>query len=153
MCEERNVNLTSHLSDPGCAVCDRKSSYRTITGCCNNLANKALGQINTPLTRLMTNAYSDNRNLPRGGLTNSSLPSPRNISSSVHRVLSTKAKPPVSVMLMQFGQFLDHDISLTPEQGLSKKEKLMNYLTLNIFQNMNVAIVRFWRMIRCYQKT
>ena len=118
MCEEKNVNLTSHLSDPECASCEGESLYRTISGCCNNLANKTLGQINTPLTRLMTNAYSDNRNLPRGGLVESSLPSPRTISSTVHRVLSTKVRPPISAMLMQFGQFLDHDISLTPEQGL-----------------------------------
>ena len=65
----------------------------------------------------MENAYEDGVSLPRGGLDNSSLPSARTMSTTVHGVRETGARPGVSVMLMQFGQFLDHDLSLTPEQG------------------------------------
>ena len=65
----------------------------------------------------MENAYEDGVSSPRGGLVNSSLPSARTVSTNVHGVAETGAKQDVSVMLMQFGQFLDHDLSLTPEQG------------------------------------
>ena len=70
------------------------------------------------LTRhLFENAYSDSKSLPRGGLSSSTLPSPRKISSVVHRGEEPVGDSTVTVMLMQFGQFLDHDITLTPEQG------------------------------------
>ena len=65
----------------------------------------------------MANAYEDGSSLPRGGLDPSSLPSARAVSTAVHGVGETGAQQGVSVMLMQFGQFLDHDLSLTPEQG------------------------------------
>ena len=115
-CEELNKDL---LKDPECeAGCDATSAYRTFSGCCNNIVHKDLGKANTAFTRLMPVAYEDNISLPRGGLNpNSTLPSPRNVSWTVHGVQETKNKPAVSVMLMQFGQFLDHDITLTPEQG------------------------------------
>ena len=38
-------------------------------------------------------------------------------SSVVHRREEPVGDSTVTVMLMQFGQFLDHDITLTPEQG------------------------------------
>jgi peroxidase len=115
-CQKLNEDL---LLDPECEAkdCNATSPYRTISGCCNNIANKDLGQTNRAFTRLMTNEYADSISLPRGGMNPSNLPSPRVVSSAVHRVKETKPKPPVSVMLMQFGQFLDHDMTLTPEQG------------------------------------
>ena len=63
--------------------------------------------------------YDDGVSLPRGGL-NSSLPSPRKISLVVHqhfkKEANTNNQRRISQMVMQFGQFLDHDISITPEQ-------------------------------------
>ena len=114
-CQQLNKKL---LNDPECEVgCDATSPYRTISGCCNNIAHKDFGKANTAFIRLMPVAYKDNISLPRGGLNPSTLPSPRRVSSKVHGVQETQSKPAVSVMLMQFGQFLDHDITLTPEQG------------------------------------
>ena len=66
----------------------------------------------------MSNAYSDLENLPRGGLASSTLPSPRRISSAIHRGKEPDGESSITVMLMQFAQFLDHDITLTPEQGI-----------------------------------
>ena len=115
MCMEKNADL---LKDPECENCNKASPYRTITGCCNNLANKDQGRSNQKLERLITpNAYEDGKSVPRGGFNSSSLPSPRLISRVVHGVEQTAPKPPVSVLLMQFAQFLDHDLSLTPEKG------------------------------------
>ena len=114
-CQQLNKKL---LKDPECeAGCDATSLYRAISGCCNNIAHKDFGKANTAFIRLMPVAYKDNISLPRGGLNPSTLPSPRRVSSKVHGVQETQSKPAVSVMLMQFGQFLDHDIPLTPEQG------------------------------------
>ena len=97
--------------------CNATSPYRTYSGCCNNLADKTLGQANSGFLRLMVNEYENKKDLPRGGLNPSRLPSPRDISAKVHRVKETKENSIVSLMVMQFGQFLDHDITLTPEQG------------------------------------
>ena len=115
-CQKLNEEL---LTESECEAvnCNATSPYRTISGCCNNIANKYLGSTNRAFTRLMINEYNDSISLPRGGINPSYLPSPRDVSSAVHRVKETKIKPPVSVMLMQFGQFLDHDLTLTPEQG------------------------------------
>ena len=66
----------------------------------------------------MENEYEDKKFLPRGGLNPSRLPSPREVSAKVHRVKETNLRQPISLMVMQFGQFLDHDITLTPEQGI-----------------------------------
>ena len=109
------INVT--IKDEECENCNASSPYRTITGCCNNLERTDQGRSNVKLERLMENAYEDGVSLPRGGLDNSSLPSARTVSTTVHGVGETGARPGVSVMLMQFGQFLDHDLSLTPEQG------------------------------------
>jgi len=100
-----------------CQVCSSDDVYRTFSGCCNNLLHKNHGRANQALVRLTENAYSDSKSLPRGGLSSSTLPSPRKISSVVHRRDEPVGDSTVTVMLMQFGQFLDHDITLTPEQG------------------------------------
>ena len=114
-CKQLNEKL---LTDPECETgCNATSPYRTSSGCCNNVVNEDYGMANRAFTRLMPAEYADAISLPRGGVNPSTLPSPRHVSSAVHRVRETESKPPVSVMLMQFGQFLDHDITLTPEQG------------------------------------
>ena len=55
--------------------------------------------------------------LPRGGRDPSTLPSARTVSVAVHHVLQNRPMPAVSHMVMQFGQFLDHDITLTSQPG------------------------------------
>ena len=122
-CQKLNTELTKK---PECAapVCNISAPYRTISGCCNNIAITNLGSAHTPFDRLMPSEYSDNISLPRGGMNPSKLPNPRVVSSAIHRVQETEPKPPISLMVMQFGQFLDHDMTLTPEQGWLKPETL-----------------------------
>ena len=67
------------------------------------------------MVRLLEAEYSDTESLPRGGLQFSSLPSPRAVSLAVHQELEQASNhDDISVMVMQWGQFLDHDLSLTP---------------------------------------
>ena len=82
-----------------------------------NKINTNLGAPFVPFTRLLPAEYDDAESLPRGGLTSSTLPSPRKVSTTVHQVIKTrKEQIKFSQMVMQFGQFLDHDLTLTPEQ-------------------------------------
>ena len=118
-CQKLNADLTKQ-SECEALVCDEETPYRTISGCCNNVANKDLGRANRAFVRMTRTAYDDSISIPRGGMHPSNIPNPRAISSAVHRVQGTKPLQPVSVMLMQFGQFLDHDLTLTPEQGFLK---------------------------------
>jgi peroxidase len=115
-------------------VCDASAPYRTITGECNNIAFPLWGAVNIPFPRFLKNAYDDGISIPRGGLTTlddieqmdkgkgkgkgskgPSLPFPRFISSQFFPDVN---RPSTfnSLWLMQVGQFLDHDIALTPEE-------------------------------------
>ena len=69
------------------------------------------GDVNGPLVNSLTS-------------TETPLPSARTVSTTVHTPLN-KTDPSFTVMLMQWGQFLDHDISGTPVgQSLSQSVSL-----------------------------
>ena len=75
----------------------------------------------TPFERLLQPDYFDEFHLPRGGLNSSvsSLPSARAVSLAVHQGQKGQGgHEPVSLMVMQFGQFLDHDITMTQEHDI-----------------------------------
>ena len=69
------------------------------------------------MKRIVPPAYQDGRSVPRGGRHPSSLPNPRWISQKNHPD-SDIPDPRYTHMVMQFGQFLDHDITLTPKDGM-----------------------------------
>ena len=93
-------------------TCEPGAPYRRHDGCCNSLESRLRGSANTALPRLLAPAYSDGVSLPRGGLT-SSLPSPRAVSVAVHQAHEeNNHRESISQMVMQWGQFLDHDTSL-----------------------------------------
>ena len=99
--------------------------YRTINGTCNNLEHPLLGAANTPLTRLIPSQYEDGISSLRGSIQNRQgnifhttafeppSPSPRHISETVVRDLPNNER--LTHMLMQFGQFIDQDLTLSPE--------------------------------------
>ena len=113
------MTLTSSLS-PCPSTCDATDPYRSIDGCCNNVNLKDLGSANKAFPRFLDPVYEDNIEVPRGGLSASSLPNARDVSRAVHRTKPIVGNKDASLMVMQFGQFLDHDITLTPEPGRSK---------------------------------
>ncbi|XP_067656390.1 peroxidase-like [Haliotis asinina] len=102
-------------------ACNEKSPYRTADGHCNNLFYTRWGSAFIPMRRFLPPVYNDGVASPRQySTTGANLPSARTVSTTVH-IPSTDddLNPLFTVMLMQWGQFLDHDITSTPIQELS----------------------------------
>ncbi|CAF0794048.1 unnamed protein product [Rotaria sordida] len=109
----------------GCVVhqlnshCNEKClAYRTADGTCNNFKNPFWGASLTALTRWLHAQYENGFNTPRGWndskLYNGyKLPSAREVSSRLIATKTITPDPAFSHMLMQWGQFQDHDMSLT----------------------------------------
>ncbi|XP_046343574.2 thyroid peroxidase-like [Haliotis rufescens] len=96
------------------SACDDKEAYRTPDGSCNNLNNPQWGAAGAQLSRVLPSVYADGIGTPRTLATSgSTLPHPRAISNHVHFELSFLSNKN-TVMLMQWGQFIDHDITGTP---------------------------------------
>lgn len=99
--------------------------FRTADGTCNNLNNPTFGAVNTPFRRLILQQYEDGISAPRGWLqsTGSSLFSgpfsPPNPSPRVVSVGIIHDRPAIedryTHILMQWGQFMDHDLDFAPE--------------------------------------
>ena len=79
----------------------------------------------TAFRRFGPASYYDGVSLPRGGLVSSTLPSARAVSVAVHQGLESVKEENVSIslMVMQFGQFLDHDLDLTATQAQLRFER------------------------------
>jgi len=94
--------------------CDNDERYRSISGVCNNIRHPEWGSINQELNRILPPQYKDGRQEPRGGQKIRSLPNPRYMSQKNH---PDEDQPDTRYthMVMQFGQFLDHDLTLTPK--------------------------------------
>lgn len=96
------------------------TDYRSIDGSNNNLGNPQLGRTFTPLLRKTHVAYeldavADGTDEAPSG---SDRPSAREISNAV--VAQSQSIPntmPISSFVWQWGQFIDHDIDLTPNAG------------------------------------
>lgn len=94
--------------------CDATYPYRSYSGYCNNLKNPKYGQGLTTFNRLLPSAYDDGLLKPRQiGATGIPLPNPRLISRTIHPDISNLHKR-YTLMVMQFAQFLDHDLTFTP---------------------------------------
>lgn len=64
----------------------------------------------TPVQRFLPPSYSDGIQAPRRSVFGSALPSAREISSTVHEDQYVET-PGITHLLMQWGQFLDHDVT------------------------------------------
>lgn len=94
--------------------CDASEKFRTISGHCNNLLRPDYGRSNTVFARMLPAAYGDGVSVPRmRSVTGGLLPSARTVSTSIHNDIS-HPHARYTLMVMQFGQFLDHDITFTP---------------------------------------
>jgi len=94
--------------------CDATTPYRTLSGHCNNLRNPSLGKSLTTFARLLPPVYEDGISKPRmTSITGAPLPNPRVISTVIHPDISNLHNR-YTLMVMQFAQFLDHDLTMTP---------------------------------------
>lgn len=109
----RHLRQASGASCPNPGLNCFSSKYRTIDGSCNNLRNPQWGMAGRAQNRVASPNYDDGRNAPRGGQ-NSRLPNARVLSSQLHTD-QNNVDPEYTNMVPQFGQFLDHDLSVTPE--------------------------------------
>jgi len=88
------------------------NEYRNINGTCNNLSSLEWGAADIMLRRQIAPQYDDALNTPNG----IDRLSPRAISNIVFAQDSTTEQDEkLSAFVYSWGQFLDHDISLTPE--------------------------------------
>ncbi|XP_017785026.1 PREDICTED: uncharacterized protein LOC108568445 [Nicrophorus vespilloides] len=120
----QNVDVSSiiptnvlDLVEPNCeetGPCDPSHPFRSFTGHCNNLRNPAYGKSLTTFSRLLPSSYEDGISRPRvTGVTGVTLPSPRIVSTVIHPDISNLHSR-YTLMTMQYAQFLDHDLTMTP---------------------------------------
>ncbi|XP_032794680.2 peroxidase [Daphnia magna] len=108
-------NVTDRQAElPPLSPCDFNSKFRTIDGSCNSNYQPRYGQAGTIFRRLTSyNIYADNVSKFRTSVFGHPLPNPRFLSTSI-TVNDTVPDPSVTLLTMQWGQFLDHDLTLTP---------------------------------------
>ena len=87
------------------------SKYRSVDGSCNNLQNTGWGQAFTAYNRFLVPEYGDGFETPRTtGSSGQTLPSARLVSFTVGPEANANSQR-LSNMAMQWGQFLDHDLT------------------------------------------
>lgn len=112
------------IHPPDCSG-EEVRKYRTANGTCNNLNNPTYGAADTPFRRLILPVYEDGISALRGWLQSTGSPlfagpfSPPNPSPRVVSVGVVRDRPDIedryTHILMQWGQFMDHDFDLAPE--------------------------------------
>lgn len=109
---------SAHRRTPNCSdICFHKK-YRTHDGSCNNLQHPMWGASLTAFQRLLKPAYQNGFNLPRGfslaeDARDLPLPLPRLVSTAMIGTETITPDEQFTHMLMQWGQFLDHDMDQT----------------------------------------
>lgn len=101
--------------------CDESAEFRSIDGTCNNLHSPFFGATNTEFARLLVPDYGDGVSTLRLAENGDPLPNARDVSRLVHGSNQDGQNPnslTLSVLFMNVGQFLDHDISLAEAQGV-----------------------------------
>ncbi|KAK1331323.1 hypothetical protein QTO34_009276 [Cnephaeus nilssonii] len=128
------LDLTALSWEVGCGapvpevICDN-SPYRTLTGDCNNRRNPALGAANRALARWLPAEYEDGLSLPFGwtpGKTRNGfrIPLAREVSNQIASYLNEEdvLDQNTSLLFMQWGQIVDHDLDFAPDTELGSSE-------------------------------
>ncbi|KAF7704641.1 peroxidasin [Silurus meridionalis] len=108
---------TAHRRINNCSDICFHQKYRTHDGTCNNLQHPMWGASLTAFERLLKSVYDNGFNLPRGATerrhNNFALPLPRLVSTTMIGTETITPDERYTHMLMQWGQFLDHDLDST----------------------------------------
>ena len=113
---------------PGCVpaptpFCGEETiRYRTHDGTCNNQQRPRQGSAHTAFDRFFPSDYDDGIHTPRSrGIGGRELPSPRLVSSRVGEGNTPNSMDVFRTLgLTLFGQFIDHDLTSTPEFALER---------------------------------
>ncbi|XP_076090755.1 salivary peroxidase/catechol oxidase-like isoform X1 [Mytilus galloprovincialis] len=102
-----------------CQAISNVDQYRTLDGTCNNINNPDWGAAFSTQPRFLDEVYSNGVDEPRDSVVpNEELPGPRALSNAVFAATSADGETPLegfnTLMSMNWGQFIDHDIVLTP---------------------------------------
>ncbi|XP_071444826.1 peroxidase-like isoform X2 [Hetaerina americana] len=101
-------------------LCHKNSPYRMEDGSCNNPNNPALGKTYTGYRRLLFPNYADGIQQMRRSVSGNPLPSARHISASLSPD-SDRPDQVTTLSLMQWTQFVEHDLAHTPSATMLNK--------------------------------
>uniref|UniRef100_I3K0N8 Peroxidasin n=1 Tax=Oreochromis niloticus TaxID=8128 RepID=I3K0N8_ORENI len=108
---------TAHRRINNCSDICFHQKYRSHDGTCNNLQHPMWGASLTAFERLLKSVYDNGFNLPRGVTdrvhNGYKLPLPRLVSTTMIGTETITPDDRYTHMLMQWGQFLDHDLDST----------------------------------------
>ncbi|KAK2499011.1 hypothetical protein MC885_006784 [Smutsia gigantea] len=109
---------TAHRRRNNCSDMCFHRKYRTPDGTCNNLQHPMWGASMTAFERLLTAVYENGLNTPRGIVPGRlyhghPLPMPRLVSTALIGTETVTPDAQFTHMMMQWGQFLDHDLDST----------------------------------------
>ncbi|CAH1772788.1 unnamed protein product, partial [Owenia fusiformis] len=109
----------THRQTVDCRDMCYHQKYRTLDGTCNNLQKTMWGSSLTPLKRLLRPHYDNGFSTPVGWNRTKlhfghPKPSARLISTQIVSASRVEPDEQYTHMLMQWGQFLDHDMTFTP---------------------------------------
>ncbi|XP_064860344.1 peroxidasin homolog isoform X2 [Oncorhynchus nerka] len=108
---------TAHRRINNCSDICFHQKYRSHDGTCNNLQHPMWGASLTAFQRLLKSVYDNGFNLPHGASSRHhnghALPLPRLVSTTMIGTETITPDDHYTHMLMQWGQFLDHDLDST----------------------------------------
>ncbi|GLD58790.1 eosinophil peroxidase-like isoform X2 [Lates japonicus] len=116
------TGCSAELQRPICQTDCLSERYRSITGECNNRQHPRWGAANIPYSRWLPPEYEDMWGMPRGWdpehtYHNVSLPPVRLVSQEVLFTHNDNISldSTLSHLLVEWGQWIDHDVVLTPQ--------------------------------------
>ena len=109
--------------------CKGDDRFRTFDGTCNNLQKPTLGAADIAFLRLLPAKYfdADNLNDPIGYPNQPDapeVPSPHKVSNDfiIDEIAKASSSQTLTHAVMQFGQFIDHDLDLATEVETKREE-------------------------------
>ncbi|CAL8294494.1 unnamed protein product [Boreogadus saida] len=116
------TGCSSELKSMRCDTDCLSERYRSVTGECNNRERSSWGAANIPYSRWLEPEYEDTTGMPRGwdpdhSYNGFSLPPVRLVSQEVLYTHNDNISldSTLSHLLVEWGQWIDHDLALTPQ--------------------------------------